>query len=75
MTLKEFLTTVTGIKSIGIYYTDGSIIDTDLTAITVIPYLDYKISKVDLFTVDEGNPQGNHWAIIHATIKLYTEDK
>ena len=75
MTLKEFLNTVTGIKSIGIYYNDGSIIDTDLTAVTVIPYLDYKISKVDLFPVDEGNPQGNHWAIIRATIKLYTEGR
>jgi predicted SnoaL-like aldol condensation-catalyzing enzyme len=75
MTLKEFLTTVTGIKSIGIYYNDGSVIDTDLTAITIIPYLNYKISKVDLFTIDEGKPQESHWTSIRATIKLYTEDR
>ena len=75
MTLKEFLTAVTGIKSIGIYYNDGSIIDTNLTAITIIPYLDYKISKADLFTVDEEKPQGRYRAIIRASIKLYKEDR
>ena len=75
MTLKEFLTTITGVKSIGIYYNDGSIIDTNLTAITVIPYLDYKISKVDLFIIDEGNPQENHWTSIRASIKLYKGDR
>ena len=67
MTVKEFLSCAKGIERIDLVDSEGFVIHTDVTAITVIPYLDSEFDTLEFENYFTGTPANND---VKVTIKL-----
>lgn len=67
MTVKEFLSCAKGIERIDLVDSEGFIIHTNVTAITVIPYLDMEIDTLEFANNETDIPGDND---VKVTIKL-----
>ena len=53
MTVKEFLSNIEGISTVGIYDKDGNWFETEADAITILKYIDDKVLNVKVWIYDE----------------------
>ena len=67
MTVKDFLSCAKGIERIDLVDSEGFVIHTDVTAITVIPYLDSEFDTLEFENYPTGIPANND---VKVTIKL-----
>lgn len=67
MTVKEFLSCAKGIERIDLVDSEGFIIHANVTAITVIPYLDSELATLEFENYPTGIPANND---VKVTIQL-----
>ena len=71
MTVMELLSTISGVESIGLYTSEGDVIDPEVTIISVLPYLNCKVAKVSLWPTEISQPGSTYRTIVRACIGIY----
>lgn len=73
MTVKEFLSCAKGIERIDLVDSEGYVIHTDVTAITVIPYLDHEIDTLEFTNLYTDVPGDNDVKVVIKLLSNYTK--
>ena len=73
MTVKDFLSCSKGIERIDLVDSEGFVIDINVTAITVIPYLDSEIDSLEFSNNETDVPGDNDVKVVIFLAKLRTK--